>query len=90
MAIGYNESKQANSERLQYTERFNKLERDYREAHRFLQKLQGQQNKTTSEKKQVDDWKKEKNDIYEKLANLNSIAVNKIGKENIFKLPSKL
>lgn len=90
MAIGYNESQKINNEQQQYYQKFTKLADQYYEANRYVKKLQGQQNKTESEKKQLQDWKDEKENIYTRLKDLNILTERKLGKGYTEKLPLKL
>ena len=90
MAIGYNESQKINSEAQQYTQKFNKLVDEYYEADRHVKKWQGKQNKTDSEKNQLQDWKDEKENIYTRLKDLNILTERKLGKGYTEKLPSKI
>jgi len=90
MAIGYNESAKLNQAVQQYQQKHYKLVKEYQEAHRYVKKLQGQQNKTESEKKQLQDWKDEKENIYTRLKDLNVLTERKIGKQWLEKLPLKL
>lgn len=90
MAIGFNESAQLRQDVLRYQEKHIKLVKEYTEAHRYVKKLQGQQNKTESEKKQLQDWKDEKEKIYTRLKDLNALTERKLGKQWLEKLPLKL